>query len=142
MARRFWEGAIRGGYVGHGETYLNPEQTLWWSKGGELRGTSPERIGFLRKIMEEGPAEGLNPLPSDWDVPRAGVDGLYYLYYFGFNQPKFREFRHRPGIQYWVDIIDTWNMTVCRLDRAYEGTFRIELPGRPYMAVRMTRKEE
>ena len=22
MTRRFWEGAVRGGYVGHGETYL------------------------------------------------------------------------------------------------------------------------
>ena len=63
MVRRFWEGAVRGGYVGHGETYMHPEEILWWSKGGKLHGTSPDRIAFLRKIMEEGPAEGLNPLP-------------------------------------------------------------------------------
>jgi hypothetical protein len=29
MVRRFWEGAVRGGYVGHGETYLHPEDILW-----------------------------------------------------------------------------------------------------------------
>ncbi len=34
MVRRFWETAVRGGYCGHGETYLHPEDILWWSKGG------------------------------------------------------------------------------------------------------------
>ncbi len=52
MVRRFWEGAIRGGYVGHGESYLHQDDILWWSKGGKLHGTSPERIGFLRRILE------------------------------------------------------------------------------------------
>lgn len=139
MVRRFWEGAVRGGYVGHGETYLNDEEILWWSKGGELTGTSPKRIGFLRKIMEDGPAGGLNPLRSDWDLPCAGIEDEYYLYYFGFNQPLFRFFSMQPGIRYNVDIIDTWNMTVERREGACEGTFRIDLPGRPYMAIRMTR---
>ncbi|GGG08322.1 DUF5605 domain-containing protein [Paenibacillus abyssi] len=137
MTRRFWEGAVRGGYVGHGETYLNPEEILWWSKGGKLHGSSPARIAFLRTIMEEGPADGLNPLPSDWDVPRAGIADEYYLYYFGFNQPRFRDFRLKPGVRYKVDVIDTWNMTVVEQDGIYEGEFRIELPGRQYMAVRM-----
>lgn len=137
MVRRFWEGAIRGGYVGHGETYMHPDDILWWSKGGKLHGTSPERIGFLRTILEEGPAEGLNPLDSPWDVPSAGIPDRYYLYYFGFNQPSFRIFNMKPGIRYCVDVIDTWNMTVERQPWLYEGTFRIELPGRPYMTVRL-----
>lgn len=33
MVRRFWEGAMRGGYAGHGETYFDPKDILWWSKG-------------------------------------------------------------------------------------------------------------
>lgn len=139
MVRRFWEGAVRGGYVGHGETYMDPDDLIWWAKGGKLHGTSPERIAFLRGIMEEGPQDGLNPLPSEWDVPCAGVENEYYLFYYGFNQPKFREFMMRPDITYQVDIIDTWNMTVERLPQTYQGTFRIDLPGRSYMAVRMTR---
>ncbi len=51
MTHRFWEGFSRGGYVGHGETYLHPQDILWWSKGGVLYGNSPTRIGFLRQIM-------------------------------------------------------------------------------------------
>ncbi|WP_261304539.1 DUF5605 domain-containing protein [Paenibacillus andongensis] len=137
MVRRFWEGAIRGGYVGHGETYLHDEDILWWSKGGKLYGSSPERIGFLRKIMEEGPAEGLNPLKSEWDVPSAGIPDEYYLYYYGFNQPSFRNYNMKPGVRYKVDVIDTWNMTIQEQAGTYEGAFRIELPGTPYIAVRL-----
>jgi hypothetical protein len=139
MTRRFWEGAVRGGYVGHGETYLHPDDILWWSKGGKLHGTSMERIAFLRWIMEEGPAEGLNPLQSEWDVPSAGIADEYYLFYYGFNQPRYRKYSMKPGIWYHVDVIDTWNMMVKRLSGTYEGAFLIELPGIPYMAVRLTK---
>lgn len=142
MVRRFWEGFIRGGYVGHGETYMHPEDKIWWAKGGLLYGTSPERIAFLRRVVEEGPAGGLDPLPSDWDLPCAGVEERYYLFYFGFNQPKSREFRMKPGIRYQVELLDTWNMKVEKLPGSYEGTFRIELPSRMYMAVRMTAMPE
>src|SRR5690606_8740691 len=66
LVRRFWEGAVRGGYVGHGETYLNDRDELWWSKGGDLVGTSPARIGFLKDIVQESPTGVLDPLPGDW----------------------------------------------------------------------------
>ncbi|PJJ70643.1 uncharacterized protein DUF4038 [Diaminobutyricimonas aerilata] len=136
MTRRFWEGAVRGGYVGHGETYVHPDDILWWAKGGALRGSSPERIRFLRRILEEGP-DLLEPSPLDWDIPRAGVDGEYYLYYFGFNQPTYRRFLLDPAFAYTVDVIDTWQMTVTRLDGTYAGRFTIPLPGRQYIAVRL-----
>ncbi|WP_325050187.1 DUF5605 domain-containing protein [Cohnella faecalis] len=118
---------------------MNPEEVLWWSKGGKLTGSSPDRIAFLRRIVEESPGGVLDPLPSDWDVPCAGVKDDYYLYYFGFNQPKFRNMNRKAGIHYRVEIIDTWNMTVETLPGTYEGSFRIELPGTQYMAVRLTR---
>ena len=137
LVRRFWEGAVRGGYVGHGETYLDDADVLWWSKGGVLKGTSPDRIAFLHRIMSEGPVHGLEPLTGDWDVPRAGVEGQYYLSYFGFFRPRYRNFVLRPGTRYRVDVIDTWNMTITELDGEFEGRFRIELPGRQFMAVRM-----
>ena len=38
MVKRFWEAFVRGGYAGHGETYLTEERILWWSHGGDLRG--------------------------------------------------------------------------------------------------------
>ena len=137
MVRRFWEGAVRGGYVGHGETYLNSEGILWWSKGGKLDGTSPARIAFLRSILEDAPRE-LEPIQIDWDVPSAGVENRYYLFYFGFNQPRFRRFLWDPATSYAVDVIDTWNMTIQRLPGTFRGRFTIELPGRPYLALRFT----
>jgi hypothetical protein len=137
MVRRFWEGAVRGGYVGHSETYIHPDDILWWSKGGELYGSSPMRIAFLRKIMEEGPTDGLNPLKSEFDAPCAGIPDEYYIFYYGFNQPRYRLYSMKPGVRYQVHVIDTWGMTVNVLDGTYEGTFRIELPGKQYMAVRL-----
>ena len=139
MVRRFWEGAVRGGYVGHGETYLHPRDILWWSKGGTLHGTSPQRIEFLKRILEETPGPGITRLNSPWDAPCGGVEGEYYLHYYGFNQPTFREYSMQSGVEYNVDVIDTWNMTVEELPGTFEGTFKVNLPGRQYMAVRMRR---
>jgi hypothetical protein len=135
LVRRFWEGAVRGGYVGHGETYLRADEILWWAKGGELHGSSPARIAFLRSILEDAPRE-LEPMAIDWDTPSAGVEGEYYLFYFGFNQPRFRRFLWDPTIAYIVDVIDTWNMTVERLPGVRRGRFTVDLPGRPYIALR------
>ncbi|WP_338722018.1 DUF5060 domain-containing protein [Devosia sp. XK-2] len=64
MVRRFWDGTVNGGYVTHGETYYNDSETLWWAKGGKLIGESVERIAFLRRILEDGPDEGLDPVKS------------------------------------------------------------------------------
>jgi hypothetical protein len=138
MVRRFWEGAVRGGYVGHGETYLNDAEELWWSKGGNLVGDSPARIGFLAEILRQVPGGVLDPLPGDWDAPRGGVPGVLELIYFGFNRPSYRTIFLPPGQVCTVDVIDTWNMTVEPLDGQRSGIFRVELPSRQYMAIRLT----
>lgn len=39
-----------------GETYLSDDDVLWWAKGGKLKGKSPERIAFLRELMESLPS--------------------------------------------------------------------------------------
>ena len=139
MTRRFWEGAVRGGYVGHGETYLNDREELWWSKGGELVGSSPARIAFLQRVTEESPTGYLEPRPGEWDVPwcdsGSGADD-YLICYFGFNQPSFRDVHLPEGRRYDVDILDTWNMTVERLPQRVENAVRVPLPARPFMAVR------
>jgi hypothetical protein len=140
LVRRCWEGAVRGGYVGHGETYVHPDDVLWWSKGGVLHGSSPDRIAFLRRVLESVPGGALEPSGADWDVPSAAArDGELFLFYFGFTQPKYRTFSLPEGGTYVVDVIDTWRMTVERADGTFQGSFRIELPGRPFVAVRMTR---
>lgn len=141
MTRRFWEGAVRGGYVGHGETYLpaaDADDVLWWAKGGELTGTSPDRIGFLEQLQAEAPDGVWDPLPSDWDVPWGGAAGEQIVGYFGFNRPRFRNV-FLPDGSWTIDVIDTWNMTVDRVPGTHEGNTRVELPGRQFMAIRATR---
>lgn len=51
LVHRFWTAYTLGGYCSHGETYLNDDEVLWWSKGGKLTGGSPSRIGFLKDIL-------------------------------------------------------------------------------------------
>ena len=146
MVRRFWEGAVRGGYPGHGETFLNPEDILWWSHGGKLHGESWKRIGFLLDVLADVPGRGLRCLPAEWDSvcgvpedPELAERTGYRLYYYSFMRPSFRDFRFDDSTLYHAEVIDTWNMTVtdagdCR------GRFRVELPARPYMAVRITKR--
>ena len=140
LVYRFWEGTARGGYVGHGETYVHPDDILWWSKGGTLHGQSPTRIAFLRQILEEGPAEGLDPTAGfGGDVACAGQERKYYLAYFGRNRPSFRDLTLPEGGRFKIDVIDTWEMTITPLEGTFEGKCRIQLPAKPYIALRVRR---
>lgn len=137
MTRRFWEGAVRGGYTAHGETYHREDEILWWSKGGELHGTSPARIKFLAEIMEASPVVW-EPLPARMGVPSAGTTGEYVITYFGFQQPAFQNLALAPG-EWTVDVIDTWNMTIDRIPSTHSGTVHVDMPGRPFCALRLQR---
>lgn len=140
LVRRFWEAAVRGGYAGHGETYLDYGDCLWWSHGGELHGESPERIRFLHQILAETPGLGLKKVDLAWDdcVGTAESGEPYYLYYYGFFRPAFREFYFDDEFDYSVEVIDTWEMTV-EPRGTFRGKFRVELPSKEYMALRIRR---
>ncbi|MDR3121103.1 MAG: DUF5605 domain-containing protein [Clostridiales bacterium] len=143
MTRRFWEAACRGGYAGHGETYLNESGILWWSHGGVLHGDSPGRLKFLLKILKQTPGYGLKRWErTSWDevaaVADQFADGGYYLFYYSFMRPSFRDFDFKDHENYSVEVIDTWETTI--EDRGvHSGRFRVELPGKPYMAIRIRR---
>lgn len=156
MVHRFWEGTIAGTYVGHGETYLEPNDIIWWAKGGVLRGQSPARIAFLRKILEEGPPEGLEPIDKWQDWPFAGKRGEYYLGYFGrqiLTEWPFELYRAglADGMKFTVEVIDAWNMTIVPAEGVFEVVRRdnytyadkagrkVPLPGKPYTALRIRR---
>lgn len=122
MVRRFWEAALRGGYPGHGETYRNEED-----------------------ILKQIPGHGLMPYHCDWDevcaVPQeiSGAVKNYYLIYYSFMRPSFRELYFDDVSMWKVSVIDTWNMTIEERG-VFSGKFRIDLPGREYMAVRVEKQ--
>ena len=143
LTRRFWEASMRGGYAGHGETFMNPEDILWWSHGGKLHGESPARIRFLHEILTQTPGLGLKQGPGAFDETVAVPDEMisvtgYEIHYYGFGRPSFRDFVKPAGENWRVEIIDTWNMTITDAG-VHSGKFRIALPGHEYMAVRLTR---
>lgn len=147
LVRRFWEATIRGGYAGHGETYMHPDDILWWSHGGKLHGESPARFAFLYQILCQTPALGLKPgTPENWDdfvaVPEdtAADEHRYRLYYFGNFRPSFRQYCFDQTHRYRAEVIDTWEMTITDAG-TFRGKFQVDLPGKEYMAVRITRVE-
>ena len=138
MVHRFWLGTVAGCYVGHGETYADPQDILWWSKGGVLHGQSPARIAFLKKILEESPATGLDPVEQPWAGQFfAGKEGEYYLGYFGDEKPAKWALELPKGARFQAEIIDTWAMTVTTAPAALEGACEVALPGSPRLALRV-----
>lgn len=159
MTRRFWLAVIAGCYVTHGETYLDPEQpfdesttpTLWWSHGGTLRGTSPARIEFLRRLVEQTAAAagreskrtGLEAGAAPYYLNASSLDatGLAtqeVLYYLDFHQPIFYEFP-LPEETFTAELIDPWQMTVTPVPGRFSGKTKLGLSGRPYQAIRFRR---
>ncbi len=143
LLRRFWEATVRGGYAGHGETFLHHDGVLWWSHGGRLYGECPPRLRFLHTILEQTPGIGLRPYHASWDevcaVPEdLTCQGAYFLYYYGFMRPSFRDFALDESSRYEVHVLDTWEMTdTCA--GIYSGKFRVKLPAKPYMAIQIKR---
>ncbi|MCS7089508.1 MAG: DUF4038 domain-containing protein [Verrucomicrobiota bacterium] len=159
---RFWNATVAGTYATHGETYLSPDEVIWWSKGGILRGESPPRLAFLRQVLETAPAGGIEPVDK-WQNPEyGGQPPEYYLVYLGKSAPRTWAFRlprppqgigapPREGWSYAVEILDTWNMTVTPVPGTFTVTAHgayffgdregrtVELPGRPYLALRIRR---
>jgi hypothetical protein len=166
---RFWVGFTEGGFVGHGETYINPQGELWWSKGGRLIGKSVERIAFLRKVFEDAPPltpvvrvdnefncidmSSGNPFRTSermvdnlitegtWNFEAAGYHGDdFFLCYLGMHQPGTRNFSLADG-SFRVDVIDTWKMTIETFSENASGTISVPMPARKFMAIRVQRNE-
>jgi len=118
----------------HGETYLDANDILWWSKGGVLKGQSPPRIAFLRKFLDSAPAEGLDSVSNYYLA--AGQPGRYYLFYFDAHKPAEYEFNLAPGVKYRADLSDPWEMSIAPVAGTFAGKFTMKMPGKPFLAIR------
>lgn len=150
MTYRFWLAYISGTYATHGEAI----EGGWLSQGGVLTGESPARIAFLKKIIKNGPEEGIEPIDHLYLRNAGGKYGEYYLYYFGKETPKKWDFvlpdeALEEGDRFRVEVIDTWNMTIIPVKQEYvvkpvdrykyvdKKGRKVSLPGKPYMALRI-----
>jgi hypothetical protein len=57
--------------------------------------------------------------------------------YAWIHQPVFRDFSLSAWKKYEIEIIDTWEMTINKLEGVYSGDFKIDLPGKPYICVKI-----
>ena len=161
---RFWNATVAGTYCGHGETYKSDDQILWWSKGGVLKGQSPARLALLKKVLDDAPAEGIEPIDKWQDCPIGGQPGKYYLIYFGketptnwvfqIPKPPLGKLQSADGLKFTAEVLDTWDMTVTPVGGVFtlkkkdgysfadKDGRSIVLPGKPYMAIRIKRVKE
>lgn len=127
LVRRFWDGTVNGGYVTHGETFYNENETLWWAKGGRLTGEAVPRIAFLRKILEDGPDEGLDPVRSTGAyriMLAGGIDNAVIQQVFGPS----------PGEEDWSPV-GAWWATAGQPHRYYLSYFGENQPRETAVAV-------
>ena len=138
--------------------YKDANDTIFWAKGGEWKGTSWKRAGFLREILEaaSGPLEAAD---VSRDLKTASSGNGNYLIYFGkemnenwyFNLPQKNGSFNKlvSGKKFKVEIIDTWNMTITPVSEVFETATledyrffdkdrkKISLPLKPYIALRI-----
>jgi hypothetical protein len=136
MVRRFWLAAVQGAYCGHGETYLDPNDILWWSHGGTLHGSSPAKIAFLRKLLEETIALGQGPIGFTFagDNPMCArrPNDTVLFYYFDEHQPAEGTFALPEGKSYTAEYIDTLTLVRTQLPGDYSGKAELKLLGTPW----------
>ncbi|MEN8204232.1 MAG: DUF5060 domain-containing protein [Bacteroidota bacterium] len=148
MSSYFWMAGLSGGYPTHGETYRNPAddstEVRWWAKGGELVGSSPERIAFFRSVMEEAPVSEMIPEMTDNGDPENLESNVHLFYkpgefYLAYVAEEGRTIKmNLPGNQdYHLDVIDTWHMELISETTVEAGSFSFTT-GLPYTLLRLT----
>lgn len=149
MTDSFWKVVARGGYVTHGESYVdgeNPTAAVWTFHGSELLGESHLRMNYLREIIERNNMYHLDAIATTgphWELYcGATEDKEKVLIYFGDSQPGFEIFDFLPdGKSYSAELIDTWNMNSEHFDVEIDNKKFFEMPNnRKYIALVLTAK--
>lgn len=116
MIHRFWSAYSSGAFASHGETYLSKDDILWWSKGGSLKGQSPQGIAFLREIME-----GLPGALEPWTEP------LWILYEPQLEGKQEKEMTENPFMKLSASLSEEERDALALKDNAYCGHFKEEV---------------
>ncbi len=132
-----WKLTLAGAYASHGDTHVSPGGIQFWAAGGTMGGESPERLGFLKEIMETMPFQKMHPTP---EIVTNGMalakEGDAYLFGF-FDLEKLLEPRRHTQIRlsgnenYKVELIDPWTMRVFDLGSTSAGDHAFSLLMKP-----------
>jgi Domain of unknown function (DUF5060)/Protein of unknown function (DUF4038) len=121
MMQRFWTATFVGTYQGHGECFKDPNDVLWWGKGGVLKGQSPARIKWLRDVMAEAPPfNELKPQGSG-NLLVLAKDSAFYLAYC--KNATAKTITLGGTASYKVESLDPMAMTVETVGSAPAGTY-------------------
>jgi hypothetical protein len=134
----FWKAICTGGYAGHSEAFINKysqkdnpmtKGKIWWSHGGILKGESPDRIKFLRSILET--ASG--PLTQTNEVSYSALVGKYkdeyFLLYYDRGEQHSSVVLNLPeNKKYRIEAIDIWNMKIIPIDGIFSGKSIVSFP--------------
>lgn len=110
-------------------------------KRGVLRGQSQERIKFLRNIIESAPGYLTPIINTEFWVPYSYVafKDEYFLHYFNADQPRSQIVYLPENSKYKIEIINAWDMTITPVNGEFSGKSLIQLPQKPFTALRITK---
>jgi hypothetical protein len=114
---------LAGGYATHGEAFIHDGngKDIFWSYGGELTGGSPQRLAFMKQLLESLPFQEMEPNTHksdgrDFFCLARGTDT--YLY---FMTPRWKDHdllfvgpAEWPEWNYEATIYDAWNCSVVK----------------------------
>lgn len=134
MTYRFWRAIVNGVYATHGETFMQKGDNPVWSDAGKLEGHSAPRITFLRKLLESTGTTGLTAADEPYYLNAFNLNERY-LWYFDYHCVGEYEFPLPEKVKFKATMIDPWAMTRTPLEGTFSGKSKIELNGKPYMAI-------
>ena len=63
----------------------------------------------------------------------------YYLNYYNLDQPRSQIVILPQKSKYNVEVINAWDMTITKLKGEFSGKSLIQLPQKPFTALRITK---
>ncbi len=117
VIKKTYAANFSGTYTTHGECFQDPDEVIWWGKGGLLKGESWKRFKFLREMMEAAP-------PFDELKPGNSMlvkEGECYLVYCDSMGSKTVQLSGTKP--YKVECLDAWEMTISSVGTASSGAY-------------------
>jgi len=96
----------------------------------------------LKKIIGAAPCYLKPAVIFEWWMPYSAVayKDEYYLVYYNMDQPRSQIVYLPENAKYRVEIINAWYMTITPVNGEFSGRSLIQLPQKPFTALRITKK--